>query len=258
MTTPPGPPSGTPNRFAPPNGPDEAPALRTPACPSGQPQQGTGAVPPLPGYAPGTYYAPGTAAATPPVPLDPMAVASVPTGLLGPVGVGLGIAGLVRTRHGRRRGRGLAWIGTALGSVVTAAGITVGIVVAVVMAGWKTLPADVDAPRTVNAVQVTTGNCIDQLPANGQEITGVPVVPCSATHHAQAVGSTTLPDGAFPGAERVVKLASRACQVATGTALPEGAETVVWAPTEASWAEGDRTGLCLVSSGDPLTTSLVG
>lgn len=281
MTTPPVPPDGAPNRFAPPNAPVPPPNVPMPPPPPAPPmaptQAGAPGYDPGPAYgsgapyAPGTYYAPdasyppgfpgapGLDRPAPQPPLDPLAVASIPASLVPPVGLGLGIAGLVRTSAGRRRGRGLAWTGTALGAALTLGGVAVAAVLAMTATEWRELEPDVAAPTTVNAVQVAVGNCIQQLPADGEEISGIRVVPCTDEHRAQAVASTTLPDGAFPGAEKAVSLSSRSCGAdVLGEDPPDGLELVVWAPTADSWAEGDRTGLCLVRSKDPLTDDYAG
>lgn len=281
MTSHPEPPREPTPRFAPPNAaePPPPPGPVTPSSPTGTPRgpypgspgvPGThspgapapafpGApAPPPPGYAQGTFHAPGVGGPTPPArPLDPLAAASLPAALAGPVGVGLGIAGLVRTRNGRRRGRGLAWTGTVLGALVTAGGVTVGIVAVAAASGWSALPVDVTAPTTANAVQVVVGNCLERLPADGGYVADVLVVPCADEHRAQVVASVELSGDAFPGAGRSAALTSNACgPEVLGDDPDEGLERVVWTPTVASWADGDRTGLCLVTSDDPLTQDL--
>ncbi|HWJ09289.1 MAG TPA: DUF4190 domain-containing protein [Nocardioides sp.] len=66
-----------------------------------------------------------------------------------PVGVGLGIAGIVRTKDGRRRGRWAAVTGVVLGSLLTVAGLAF-VVFAVIM-GTRTLWED----------EARVGDCLD-------------------------------------------------------------------------------------------------
>ncbi|MGM7421320.1 septum formation family protein [Cellulosimicrobium sp. CpK407] len=254
--------------FAPPGGPTvpPRPTAPVPPPPAGAPAPPGTAVPPPaapagqagPGFAPETYYAPGWQPAAPRV--EPLAVASVPAGLvLGPVGIGLGAAGLSRVRSRRTRGRGLAVAGMAVGAVVTLAW-TAG-----ALAWWQgeqarvPLAGDVTAPQTVNAVQLVLGTCLDELPPDG-EVTQVRAVPCADEHRAQVVARTDLgADEVWPGQQAVDRRVARVCTPdVLGADAPEGVELVVWSPTEASWRDGDRTGLCLAAGTDPLPGDLLG
>ncbi|MFB8227535.1 septum formation family protein [Cellulosimicrobium sp. NPDC055967] len=260
--------------FAPPGGPTvpPRPGAPVPPPPAGAPTPPGAAAPrpaasadpagppgpPGPGFAPETYYAPGWQPAAPRV--EPLAVASVPAGVvLGPVGIGLGAAGLSRVRSRGTRGRGLAVAGTVVGAAVTVAW-TVG-----ALAWWQgeqaraPLAGDVTAPQTVNAVQLVLGTCLDALPPDG-EVAQVRAVPCADEHRAQVVARTDLgADELWPGQQAVDRRVARVCTPdVLGSDAPEGVELVVWSPTEASWRDGDRTGLCLAAAADPLPGDLLG
>ncbi|QJW38650.1 DUF4190 domain-containing protein [Cellulosimicrobium protaetiae] len=211
-----------------------------------------------PGFASETYYAPGWQPATPRV--EPLAVASVPAGVvLGPVGIGLGAAGLSRVRARGTRGRGLAVAGIVVGALVTAAWA------GGMLAWWQgeqaraPLAGDVDAPRTVHAVQLVLGSCLGTLPPDGA-VSEVLVVPCADEHRAQVVARTDLgADEVWPGQQAVDRRVARVCTPeALGADAPDDVGLVVWSPTEASWRDGDRTGLCVAASADPLPADLLG
>lgn len=243
-------------------GPDVPPGSAPPATPAPRatPAPG-GEVPPpgaVPGFAPETYYAQGWQ--PPAARVEPLAVASVPAGVvLGPVGVGLGAAALSRTRSRGTRGRGLAVAGMVVGAAVTVAWA------AGALLWWQgeqartPLAGDVEAPRTVSAVQLVLGTCLDELPPDG-EVTRVRAVPCADEHRAQVVARTDLgADETWPGQAAVDRRVARVCTAdVLGPDAPEDVELVVWSPTEASWRAGDRTGLCLASSADPLPADLLG
>jgi hypothetical protein len=201
------------------------------------------------GYDENVYYAPGWQPDAPRT--EPLAVAALPTGLLlGPVGVGVGAAALARIRRHGTRGVGLAWAGIALGVAGTLAVLAVLLARVVGDAATEPLPSDVSAPQTAHARQLVLGTCLAELPDDG-EVAAVRVVPCADPHEAQVVARTDFPvDAAWPGQDAADARVSRVCTPAVLSADvdPAGIELVVWSPTADSWAEGDRTGLCVAST----------
>lgn len=90
--------------------------------------------------------------AAPTAPLDGLSIAALVSSATccgAPVGIGLGIAGLVRTGGGRRRGRWAAVTGLVLGIVVSLAGVAF-----LVFAGWQ-------GSRTVFEDEARVGQCVD-------------------------------------------------------------------------------------------------
>lgn len=210
-------------------------------------------------YDPDVYYAPGW---QPPAPrTEPLAVAAVATGLLlGPVGVGVGAAALARIRRDGTRGVGLAWAGIALGVAVTLTAVAVLVALFVGKAATAPLPTDVSEPRSAHARQLVLGNCLAELPDDG-EVATVRVVPCADPHEAQVVARTDFAaDAGWPGQDVADARVSRVCTpaVLSADAPTDGVELVVWSPSEASWAQGDRTGLCVASTAALTEGSLIG
>lgn len=215
--------------------------------------------PPSPhGYDQDVYYAPGWQPARPRT--EPLAVAALPTGLLlGPVGVGVGAAALARIRRDGTRGAGLAWAGIALGIAVTLTAIAVVVALLFGDAATRPLPAEVSEPRSAHARQLVLGSCLAELPDDG-EVSTVQVVPCTDPHEAQVVARTDFPeDAAWPGQDVVDARVSRVCTpaVLSGDAPTDGVELVVWSPSEASWVQGDRIGLCVASTAALTEGSLI-
>jgi hypothetical protein len=211
---------------------------------------------------PEPFYAPGWHA--PPPRTDGVAVAALVTGVLGlgPLAVVLGVLGLRRTRPagaaGSRgtRGRGLAVAGTVLGVVGTlvwAALAAIGIGTALAS---RPLPADVAGPVDARARQLVAGSCVAELPPDGS-VDRVRVVPCDQEHAAQVVTAYDFPaDASWPGAPEVTGRVHAACTL-TEAEREQGLRMVAWAPTAASWSQGDRTGLCLAVPPEPVTGSLL-
>jgi len=200
------------------------------------------------GYPP-AYYGPGwQQPAAPAAPSwDMVSAAALVTGLvgLGPVPLALGVAGAVRTAGGRRRGRWMAWVGMALGLVACLFWVAVGAFVALLL---RPLPADVGAPRVALASQLSVGNCLESLPADGQ-VWAVHVVPCADAHVAQVIARQDLIDPPA-GQTRLDKAAVQWCatqpwpaDVPTPASSP--GQLVVWAPTP-----GHTTVTCLATTPD--------
>ncbi len=114
---------------------------------------------------------------------------------------------------------------------------------------------DVGAPRNVAAVQLVTGNCVAELPDDGN-VTTVRVVPCSDEHIAQVYSQYAfMADAVWPGQAAAHSRVAGACQL-TAELEAAGVTAVTWAPTPSSWQRGDRTGLCLAVLPAPATDSL--
>lgn len=209
------------------------------------------------GAAPEPYYAPGWTT-TPRRRLDALAVASFVTSVvgLGFVGIGLGVAALVRIRRGRTTGRGLAVAGVAIGAVWTVAQLVVAGSLLTAWLATRPLGVDVDGPQTVHATRLVTGHCLGTLPEHGR-VSRVEVVACDGPHAAEVISQYRFPpDAVWPGQAAADARVARACEL-TDAEVAAGVGVVTWAPTEASWDDGDRTGLCVAHRGEGLTGSLL-
>ena len=181
---------------------------------------------PEPHYAPGWQPGPGSPAGPGAPPWDGVSIAAITTGALGlgPVAVALGGVGLARTRKGVRRGRVLAAIGLGLGVLAFFVYAALGGLVWLLL---RPLPADVEDPRFALATQVSEGNCLASVPADG-DVWIVRVVPCEDDHDATVVVRADLPNP--PGGQtRRDEAAARLCR----EQAPEVAagDLVVWSPT---------------------------
>jgi hypothetical protein len=157
------------------------------------------------------------------------------------------------------------WVGAVLAAIVVVVGLAAGVSAAVSRAheqAWAPMTADVAEPTTVNAVQLVLGSCLADAPSS-EVVTTVEVVPCTAPHAMQVVGRTdAAPDAVWPGDEVAARRAARACSTdllgpAGRQSATEGLTFVVWTPSEESWAQGDRTGLCLAVDSGTRSSSLL-
>jgi Septum formation len=214
-----------------------------------------------PAAAPEPYYAPGWPAADGRLPgprLDGLAVVGFVTAVvgLGLVGIGLGVAALVRIRRGRTSGRGLAIAAVAIGTVWTVVAAVVGVSLTSSWLATRPLPLEVEGPRTASVGRLVTGHCVGALPDDG-DVGRVEVVPCDEPHAAQVISEYRFaPDAVWPGQDGANARVAVACELSTAEA-EAGLRLVTWAPTEGSWADGDRTGLCVAYLAGGITGSLL-
>ena len=175
------------------------------------------------------------------------------------VGIGLGIAVLVRSRTGRDHGRVMAWFAVGIG----AAWLVVGLVAAAfAIASEIADNADRDSTGRItqrgelSVLDVRVGDCID-YPAlaagNGEsDDTTVTGVPCDEPHQFEAYSSFPLTTDDFPGEDQASRLAARGCFARfkdfVGTPYRRSElEPYILYPTAATWRlADDRTVVCLV------------
>ena len=169
----------------------------------------------------------------------------------------LGIVALRRTAARNTRGHGLAIAGTVLGILGTVALVAAVTVVVLTALATRPLPPDVGEPRNARAQQLVTGSCVEALPPDGP-VGSVRVVPCADPHEAQVITQFSFAaDAVWPGQQAADARVARAC-VLDQSEITAGVRTVTWSPTERSWADGDRVGLCLaVVDGGGVTGSFL-
>lgn len=118
-----------------------------------------------------------------------------------------------------------------------------------------------------NYTPLEVGQCLpEDAGVEGRRVDEPEVVPCSDAHRYEVFARDDLdpPDDRWPGEELVDANARRLCGLAipevTGRPiedLPEGVLMVHVAPTEQSWADGDREVECLFRSEEPTTATLL-
>ena len=128
-------------------------------------------------YQPTAYYEPGDGSRQAPPAMDGVSIAGMVCALTccaAPVGVGLGIAGIVRTKKGKRRGRWAAVTGLVVGIIGTLALVAGGIGVI-----WY-------ATHTVFLDEARAGDCVD--------IGDVDIwkAECDESHDAEVIHSAAL------------------------------------------------------------------
>lgn len=116
---------------------------------------------------------------------------------------------------------------------------------------------------TLHTGQVVSGMCIKTAPNLEQPPGPVTVVPCAQAHRAEALINYTFTVTTWPGTDtaRAEVVDFCAVHVVTGSGLvpvSPGAPTFewqAWVPTEQTWNLGDRQGLCVVTTSQPVAGS---
>ncbi|MBL0887288.1 septum formation family protein [Myceligenerans indicum] len=163
----------------------------------------------------------------------------------------------------RRRRRSLTLAGAAVAGIAAVAVIAGVIGHASTQRGWEPVAADIAQARDVNSVQLVLGSCIDRIPLDGA-VNTVRAVPCDSPHEAQVVGRTDFSeDAVWPGDDDAERKVAQVCggkQLSAEVRSSDRAKRlryVVWTPSESSWDDGDRIGLCIATSNTALTETLL-
>lgn len=113
---------------------------------------------------------------------------------------------------------------------------------------------------------IRVGDCLNTSDLDTtDEVSDVPVVPCSDPHEDEVYHAYTLEDGEYPGEEAIVADADTTCVAEFATFIGLAYEQSVldyWPmyPTAGSWENGDREVLCVAwdPSGAKVTGTLAG
>ncbi len=208
------------------------------------------------GYPPPQYpYYPPPPAPPQYPPLKPatsgFAIASFVLGLLGVVllSVIFGIIGLVQTKGGQRKGRGLAVAGLAISALWV---IAVAAVVAIFV---------IKERGTVAAEDLTVGTCIGDFPSGGNHVADVKSTPCDQPHRGEVFAVLPIPDApSYPG-EAKIRSHAEQCRPALEQYAPKVPDTETidlyyLYPSVETWAHGDREFVCIYGSETPSTGSI--
>ncbi|WP_037919474.1 DUF4190 domain-containing protein [Streptomyces sp. PCS3-D2] len=193
--------------------------------------------------------------------LNGFALASLLAGLLcfPPLGIAFGIAALVQIARKGDTGRALAITGLVVSVVMT------GVMVFALGRLVETVPGRLDRPTGYDEVEgelrdiddLKAGDCFN-VPGGDlfDERPLTYAVDCSRVHHGEVTASMTVGTADAPGSAEADRASEDACwkaqdQYAMDTwALPEFAEMFYFAPSRASWRQGDRRLICVIGTAE--------
>jgi hypothetical protein len=226
------------------------------SSPTAEDQPAADGTPLADGASPGEDTSPGPAAEAaagpgaepaPRPPFSKVAVAALPAGVLPlvPVGLGLGIAGLITTRRGRRRGRGMAVAGLLTATTWLAVGITL-VTVATLTHGFRK-PTKIEYDNQLGTVfSLREGDCVSTAGSG----TSSTITSCDSPHDAEVFATFALPDTSWPGTATVQQEADTGCSARlAGYLNPQLAislsQDYVY-PGQVAWQTGTRAVVCEV------------
>ena len=189
------------------------------------------------------------------------AVASLIFGILGGalLSIIFGIVALRQIPRRAQRGRGLAIAGLVLSSVWILI-IGVGILVAIATSAGRDDAGNLNEAGDVSAFSLRVGDCINGVRA-GIELRTLPAVPCENPHESEVFAQFSLANGDWPGINTIDSEADNRCGQQLTSYAPSAADDpnlqiLYLHPTKQSWAQGDRTVVCLTYDANKRTGPL--
>lgn len=149
--------------------------------------------------------------------------------------------------------------------------VVVAVTVVLGFAGWWWFNNNV-RPQVEHAIdefdaamtemQAEPGPCLDLNVSNGV-VDGWTEIDCDNPHNLEVTYWATFDDGPFPGddylAERALATCSDAFAGYVGLSPDDSVYDVRWVvPSAASWGSGDRHGVCLAVSDEPMQETIKG
>lgn len=113
---------------------------------------------------------------------------------------------------------------------------------------------------SLGVFSLQTGQCFND-PGPGADVSTVTAIPCNSSHDAQVIGTGTLTEQSADD-PAVDTDAKSQCNNFANTAVDQtkvssSAEIIYFTPDDTSWANGERTLICAVNTGAPVTYSVM-
>jgi hypothetical protein len=214
------------------------------------------------------------------------AIASLILAICGGLGISLilsivfGIMALSQIKKRGQRGKGLAIAGLSVAGVWIVVYAIVAVLVAFsatsknssrdvalpgvsagVTAGPSTSPSTSMDSKLVALNDLRVGDCLQDI-GEGNSVSKLPVVPCTAPHAAEVVGRFNLPAGKYPGTAVVDEQAGTGCTdrfkaYAPAASKDPKVDLFYFSPLEEEWTKIDgRSAICMAVQSPPTTGSV--
>jgi hypothetical protein len=164
-----------------------------------------------------------------------------------PVNLVLGLVALMRTRRRGDKGTALAVIGLVL-SILWAVGLGVGVAQLMKSPDPKRdANGQISAPQKAGPDKLRVGDCVARQTG---DVTDVQAQPCSQPGGDKVFAVFQLPQQAWPGDAAASSAAEKGCtnRYQASHKASRQAELIYFAPTKTRWALGYRKVVCLVGT----------
>lgn len=103
---------------------------------------------------------------------------------------------------------------------------------------------------TMSAFEIQVGDCFDDEAFSSDEISELPVIPCSQPHDNEVYATWDIAASVFPGDDDVDMMASEGCYERFESSIGKSYEESVidfttMYPSQGSWDNGDREVVCI-------------
>jgi len=193
---------------------------------------------------------------------DGFAIVGLITAVFGLIlfGIILGIVGVVRTKDGQRRGRGLA-VAAIVISCLWVLFIGAAVVLYAVDEPQRSTSGEVVDEGSENFEDVSIGDCIKDA-TEGIKLS-VAVTPCNQPHRGEVFALYNMIGTEYPGEDAVLQKANSGCQSRLPDSILEAPEAkdlsvFVYYPRDVNWAAGDREIICIAYSPDKSLNAKLG
>jgi hypothetical protein len=172
------------------------------------------------------------------------------------VGIVLGSVALNQLQTRVQRGKGMAIAGIVLGSLWLLGWVALVVVAVASDEPARSPSGEVTRQSEVFVDDLKAGDCFSG--GKKDEIDLVTVIPCASPHESQVVITFELPDGPYPGEDKVTEAAEKGCidkadPLVTDRAYDELDPTYIYPSDSYTW-RGDHTVLCIVEAPSGTTT----
>ena len=151
-------------------------------------------------------------------------------------------------------------------SIIAIAGAAIAAAIGITSAAERNAAGEITSAGVVDAFEIRLGDCFDDEAFESTEISEIPGVPCSEPHDNEVYAVFDVPDGEWPGDERIEELAYEGCFDRFAGAIGKDYENSVIDyttihPSEGSWKQrDDREVICVGYhlEFEKLTSSIIG
>lgn len=189
------------------------------------------------------------------------AIASLVFGLIGGcfLGIAFGIVALTKIKKTGQKGRGMAIAGLVL-SALWIVGLGIAVAIGLSLGAERNASGELVDGGMIQVDNLRVGDCANDLEGEG-DVFIVDAVPCAEPHTGEVIDLVTVNGETFPGDDALEEQAEEDCVDAledtSERAFEDESYSIYWIqPSQETWADDDRTIVCMVTTDDARSGSV--